>query len=605
MLPPQESAAAVREAFRRGLVVDGIKMWMLPLRTRIHARRREIGRALAADRPSPLDSASGAEGRSGLLQASRLAREWFRADPPAGGSTAGAFRAAGGKRVSSELEARSSSDAEDSHAWDRLSWALEPGGSHTLVEMSRWLDAPLSEQARHPYTTSERICNLAQLLGSLGEEIPGEMAERLVRRLLEDAERLSHRFETHLGTHNHLLNNARALFAAGRLAGDSERGGRWLGQARAVWDELWPKLILDDGSFGEQSSHYHVLLTRTLLDYVRDARGANRPLPPGMFEKARAMCRVTNALMRPDGSLPLFGDISPDVPTSWLRGLPRVCARSGLLDESPRDPASGYAAGGSAGFRDVAFEGAAPSGVPPLPGWQTRLFPRGGYLLASGPGISLELAAHGDPRPGGACHGDAGRGSFEIWFRGRPIVVDGGMPTYQPGELRDRFRGAAGQNVVSIDGLSPALLQDQARDLPRWYVDSLEGGAWRSDSTSATFTWNGFRRHRPGLTWVRTFRWSGSGLRVEDRLEGWVGHAEVEAFLHFGARGWMHPSKGLFTIEGCRVRLASPDELAADLEEMAHATDYGVLVNGQGIRMSGQLKLPATWSWSFDFESGA
>jgi hypothetical protein len=369
---------------------------------------------------------------------------------------------------------------------------------------------------------------------------------------------------------------------------------------------MWPKLILDDGVFAEQSSHYHVMLTRTLLEYVRDAREARRALPAGMEEKARAMCRVTNALLRSDGTLPLFGDISPDLPTSWLRGLPRVASRAGLLDEPLRDAAAGYAAGASALFREAS------AARPPEParasrphGWTSTLFASGGLLLAAHEGIGLELVVHGDPRPASASHGDAGRGSFEIWYRGRPIVADGGVPTYEPGELRDAFRGAEGQSVVAIDGLAPVLLQDQVRDLPRWYVDSLEGGLWRTESNGATFEWRGFRRHRPGLTWVREFRWSGPRLEIRDRLEGRAADAHVEARVRFGETGWRNPAPGLFVTAGCRARLDGPPDGSVDLTGMRRATDYGVLIEGQGVRMSGTLRLPSSWTWSFDFDSEA
>ena len=78
----------------------------------------------------------------------------------------------------------------------------------------------------------------------------------------------------------------------------------------------------------------------------------------------------------------------------------------------------------------------------------------------------------------------------------------------------------------------------------------------------------------------------------------------MEAHVHFGERGWEHPAHALFTIDGCRVRLVAPRDWPIALVEMDHATDYGVLVDGQGIRMSGPLQLPASWSWSFEFDSG-
>ncbi len=604
-LPPRESAAAVREAFRRGLVVDGILMWMLPLRMRIHGHRRGLRRALANAPASPLDPGSTRDWQPGLTESAITAREWFRVDPPPAGSPEGTLRAAGGKRFPSPREAAGSEDVEDRHAWDRLSWALEPNRANTPAELADWLDSPPSVHSRQPYTTSERICALAEILGTLGEELPGELARRLLRQLFDDAERLAGRFENHLGTHNHLLNNARALRAAARLVAEP-RASRWLAQARATWDDLWPKLILGDGVFGEGSSHYHVLLTRTLLNYLQDARDARRALPAGMVEKARAMCEVTNALVRPDGSLPLFGDVSPDMPTSWMRGLPRASAMAGLIDEPPRDRAAGYAAGASAYLRGgtPARNESTSKADSSIGGWRSWLFPQGGLLVAVHSASSLELSAHGDPRPESAGHGDSGRGSFEIRFGDRPIVVDGGMPSYQPGELRNRFRSAAGQNVVSVDDLAPALLLDQTRDLPRWYMASLEGGFWRMDSNSATFTWRGFGRHRSGLTWMRTYRWSNANLEVQDRLEGWVGEASVEARLHFGELGWSHPAPDRFAIDGCRLRVVAPEALSSELVDMDHSTDYGILTRGQGVRMSGRLRLPATWTWSFEFESG-
>lgn len=604
-LPARESAVAVRQAFRRGLVVDGIKMWMLPLRLRIHRRRAEIRRMVVRPAPvleTPRVPAGAVPDATRVTDAARAS---FRVDLPPSRISDGTFRAAGGRRVPfpGEGRGREFDDPEDAHAWNRLGWALEPGqDDRILAELSGWLESPLSETALNPYTTSERICALAQVLGTLGERLPNELARLALSRLLADAESLADSFETRLGVHNHLLNNARALCVAGRLAGDGRRASLWLGRARETWDAMWPKLILDDGVFAEQSSHYHVLLTRTLLEYVRDAREAKRALPAGMDEKARAMCRVTNALVRSDGTLPLFGDLSPDVPTSWLRGLPRVARRAGLLDEPLRDEAAGYAAGASALFREASVAGPA-ARAPRADGWRSTLFTSGGFLLATHAGIDLELSAHGDPRPASAAHGDAGRGAFEIWYRGRPIVADGGVPTYERGELRDEFRGAAGQSVVAIDGLAPALLRDQVRDLPRWYVDSLEGGVWRTESNGATFEWRGFRRHRPGLTWVREFRWTGPRLEIRDRLEGWAADARVEARVRFGETGWRNPAPGLFTTAGCRARLDGPPDWSVELTDMQRATDYGVLIESQGVRMSGPLRLPSSWTWSFDFDS--
>jgi len=316
------------------------------------------------------------------------------------------------------------------------------------------------------------------------------------------------------------------------------------------------------------------------------------------------MCRVTNALVRFDGTLPLFGDISPDCPTPWLRGLPRMCRWAAYLEDPSRDPSNGYAAGASAFFRTPprGDSGHSPRDAEAAD-WRSKLFPVGGLLFLEHPATGLEVSAHGDPRAATAAHGDTGRGSFEIWFHGRRVVVDGGVPTYGPGGERRHFRSPAGQNVIAIDGMAPTILPEDATELPRWYCDSGGGGSWQQDAATARFTWRGFGRCHPGLLWTRSWNWSGSRVSIEDRLEGWAGTAQVEARLHFGEQDWRASSRDRFTTADCVLCIGAPPELSAELVRMAHSTDYGVVVNGQGILLRGRVALPVTWNWSFEFEA--
>jgi hypothetical protein len=594
------SAALGRRAYR-----DAFRAWTGPLHGTAYRWCRRVRRGGQTPSSPTIGPAATEVASLDVKRALSEARRLYWVNNPYAVGRSGTFRAAGGRRRPWPEPGKVSGDREDQHAWHRLYWVLEEWSPETVARLTRWLREPLRDEALHPYTTSERIHVIAEMLGTLGEDRLGaDLTKDLVARLLMDADWLYERIETHLGVHNHLLNNARALCTAAYLLPHTSRASAWLGLARNLWDEIWPQLILEDGVFAEQSSHYHVLLTRTLLQYLRDACLADRSLPSEIWEKGRAMSRVSNALVRPDGTLPLFGDVSPDLPTMWLRGLPVACYRAGLLPHAPQDGTPGYAAGASAFFR-----GSETALIPPKPGhsghaeWPIELYPSGGLLFTRHARSGIQLAAHGDPRPRAEGHGDSGRGSFELWFGGRRIVVDGGMPTYAPGEIRRHFRSAAGQNVIAVDGLAPAVLKEEESDLPAWYLDGLGGGAWRAEEGQASFTWHGFGRYRPGLVWTRTWRWGESRVAASDRLDGWTGEAHVEGRLHFGESVWSTVARGEFGAPGCRLSFTGPPSLVVTLTDMPYAPDYGVLVQSQGLCMSGRVRLPAEWTWHFEFEA--
>jgi hypothetical protein len=607
--------SAMRAAVRHGRSGDALHLALLPARIAVYRWKRRF-RGGPPPRPlmPPVDHAP-VDVDAVIARAARP----YRVELPPPRPDPNTFRAAGARRLPWPAPNILSSDEQDPSAWHRLYWALEGIDAIAQTELVAWLDRAPDALASHPYNTSERIRTIAELLATSSHQLEPALRERLVVRLRADAAWLARHVEYHLGVQNHLLNNARALYAAGALLAGEPEAEQWVATARALWDEYWPKLILDDGVFAEQSTHYHVLLTRTLLEYITDAHTSGRALSPEMVEKGYAMAEVTNLLVRRDGTLPLFGHISPDHPTAWLRGIPLACARAGLLDAPPRDGANGYAGGASALARDASPAGraggeahaptrlresghAGPAPIASRPeGWTVWLFRTGGLLVALHPARDLELAAHGDPRPHTACHGDTGRGTYEIWHRGRRVVVDGGVPTYEPCALRDRFHGAEGQNVVAVDHIAPAVLPHAGELLPSWYVESIAGGTWQADAWSATFTWRGFGRCHPGLLWRRTWRWSDDEIIVEDALEGWSGDAFVETWLHFGEPVWRAGAGGTVFGPGCTVRYAGPPAFTPALGSMRHCTDYGAVVEAQGLHARARMRLPASWRYSFTF----
>ena len=94
----------------------------------------------------------------------------------------------------------------------------------------------------------------------------------LKQRIWADGRLLADTVEYGLGVHNHLVNDARGLYIASAAVPERAEASAWREQAFQIWDEYFPKLVLQDGTFAEQSSHYHLLLCRTALEYWLAAR---------------------------------------------------------------------------------------------------------------------------------------------------------------------------------------------------------------------------------------------------------------------------------------------------------------------------------------------
>ncbi len=576
-----EIRAAAMAAARRGAWVQLARLATVDARgalyrLRTHVlRQRTAGVMIRFPAPDIIDDSTHI-----AVRAARRFRQ-----PPAAPDRA-TYRIAGGQRAASEQDALTSTDPQDRHSWARLAWAAERDDAPAAALLDRWLEGPPEPEVGHPYATSERIRFIAGMIGR--PAFGAARRDALARRLACDAIWLAARPETQLGVHNHLLNNAAALVIAAALLPDHTAAAAWRGQGRALWDTFWPQLLLPDGALAEGSSHYHVLLTRTMLEYLSDAEG--RVLPAPMDELAPLMCTLTDLLVRPDGSLPLFGDISPDLPMAWMRGISRAAFDAGQLAERPRDAAAGYAAGAPQyAARPL------PPRVEPTE-WHVAHLPHAGLLHACRG--QTELIAHGDPRPHTAIHADAGRGSFEVWHRGAQLIVDGGVPTYAIGSQRARFRSAEGQNTIAIDTFDPAVIDRD--DLPTWYGEGA-GGAWELGERQATFRWHGFERRHPGLVWSRIWRWGDGALSIEDVLAGSIHRLSIRAILRGGDARWREHG-GSFCHEGVRLTIDAPQEIRIARVPMERATDYGVLMPTVGFVLSGVASPPIRWRWNLELE---
>jgi hypothetical protein len=536
----------------------------------------------------------------------------------------GTFRLAGGRSASiDEAAIESSKDPEDAHAYHRLYWAVRyaqaaafghaRAGEGLLRGLTRYLDGrwESSDIAAWPYTAAERIGSLAATLfwidcGRVPELLP--LIAPIKTQIWKDGIRLSSNVEIGLGLHNHLLNDARGLFlAAAALHSECEQAAQWRQQALDLWDEYFPQLVLEDGTFGEQSSHYHLLLCRTALEYWLAARLSHRSLPAGFEQRLRSMFDLANELLRPDGSLARFGHNSPDRTISDLWGLLAAASHYELLRESPRHRAITPLTLFYCGTRPELAASATPS--------TSRLFPAGGFAILRSPELNAELTAHGDGRDTVGPHGDAGRGSYELWWNGQVLVREPGSYFSSSGTAAEFYQSAEAQNVTSLEGLSPAIAKSDARFLAAWYWP--QGGVWKKvDEAELQFRCESFSRLQPDIILSRSWRLREPGTFTFKETVGGTGCVRFESRICLGDADW-GPIERTGQDQLGSLHWRGSDGSSAKMTVKAPATmtlaespcsflpEYGVEKQGRLLLLTGFQQLPFCWTVEWKLREAA
>jgi uncharacterized heparinase superfamily protein len=314
--------------------------------------------------------------------------------------------------------------------------------------------------------------------------------------------------EAHLEHHllgNHLLENGAALALAGAAFGGPQ-AERWLRAGSAVLARELPEQVLPDGGHFERSPMYHAR-TVWLLDAL--ARSSHEPLAQLVQAPLARMRDALALLCHPDGEIALLNDSAFGIANRPAQ----LCATA---------PAGPFA------LPDTGYFGARGS--------------EGHYLVCDAAPIGPDYL------PGHA-HGDLL--SFELSLRGRRVIVDAGVSSYEPDAARAEARSTRAHNTVELDGQDQcefwAAFRVARRGRPRDVRFEALGGGFRLDA------WHdGYERLPARARHRRRFRWHPEGvLLVRDDVDARRPVASVSR-LH------LHPDCDV-RLEGARAaRVAAP-----------------------------------------------
>ena len=430
-----------------------------------------------------------------------------------------------------------------------------------------WCDqfsSPSADWPWHPYTAAERGANILRY--AQGHGLPGDHEQTLnvlAAHLPVIAKSLEFFGNHH--TSNHLANNGRGLYLIGLALGNDAAitmGARILvAEAKRIFDL--------SGMLLEESSHYHLLLTRNYTECWLAARSHDRPEQDALKEIAgRALACVE--LFNLPGGLPLIGDVSPDCPPDHLTGL--------LASSKP-------AHGWTALLNNENF-----AALKSLQKNNKTVPSQGWHRHNSGPWTALWHTSPSGWRfmPG---HGHQDLGSFVLHHEDEIVFHDPGRRSYGPDGDNDCRAGA--HNTLTIGDTDPSppnrpYYSDQFRQ-----VVIPTPPTFNTDPQSVTLNY----RTVDNLEIQRSWSFSSHSMTLDDALNG-ATNKPIVRHLHTALPTEMKGNCALIKGQNADYRVISNDPIV--VRPHTYWPAYGVAGSGFviDIRAPGQKN----WSGSFTIE---
>ena len=366
----------------------------------------------------------------------------------------------------------------------------------------------------HPYCISRRA--VPWLLVAASEKFFSERASTLLQSLATQLLFVEDNLERDIGG-NHLIANLKALlFGAAIWRGAAP--DRWLNRAGTELLRQLESQILSCGQHFERSPTYHAIVLDDLLDIEQIGRQAFPRLAERLQSTIEAMASHLEAILHPDGQIPLFGDSAFDATPHPQILLGRVRGRG--------TPQNG-------------------SSATPLP-TARRI---GDYWIYRGPKRFLIFDAGPVAPDHLPAHGHADLLTIEASVGRQRLLVDSGTCCYEPSTMRDYCRSAAAHNTLQIDGTDQCDMWSSFRMGYRGHPLEFDCGeegqvAW------ARASHDGYRR----VGVPRVTRWSAV---VEDDGPWFCVDLAAGRGLHqFEERLHLHPDVTAAVIQPNLVRLA-------------------------------------------------
>lgn len=400
-----------------------------------------------------------------------------------------------------------------------------------------------------------RALSWLAVLALLGDRLTAEDRDALHRDLYRHGRYLEHNLSVYFSPNTHLLGEALALAALGRVLDVA----RWQTLGDGILNAQRTVQVRSDGGYFEQSTYYHVYaLDMYLMHY----------LLLGSPEAEAALTNMSSflaAVIGPQQHLPLLGDDD-----------------GGNLF---------WPYGSRLGFGRIALERAGRILGREFTAQPTTLLAATG-LAAITIGELFALVDAGTFGPGGAGHSHSDTLSLVLRFGDADILIDSGTFTYTADiAARDLFRGSSAHNTVRIDS------RDQA--------DPVNPFRWENKPAVKLVSWESDDRHAVlvakcevrGFVHRRELRFEAESVTILDRITGTSGQHTIEQFWHTP----LEPRRIGDSVEIGSATLQLSHEASIDIEPSEYSVCYGQKSRGYRVRAARTTALPCEFEARFTF----
>jgi Heparinase II/III-like protein/Heparinase II/III N-terminus len=359
----------------------------------------------------------------------------------------------------------------------------------------------------------------------LGAKMSESFRRRFLAELYRHGLHLEYNLSIYYSPNTHLLGEAVALHAIGRLFPAFPTATRWRTLGRKLIRSHMDTCVRNDGSYFGHSTYYHVYALdmfafHAVLDDVTESyRG-------GLVRMAGLLASILSVT----DELPFLGDddggrfFSPFGPRA--RFARATLATASLLLGTQFFPYTQQDA------EEIALWWLGPesckSNYTDALELKSRVFQDSGIVvMRSGKVRALFDAGPFGPGSGGHSHSDTL--SLVVTVGEHEVLIDSGTFSYMDPHWRQLFRGSSAHNTVRIDSYDQGVADGPFRWSQKPEVTLLEfAGTAGQDRAVAICRYQGFS-HQRTLDFL-----NGEEFEITDQIEGPAGEHFIEQFWHFG-----------------------------------------------------------------------